>query len=125
MKYLLVILFMMLAINSTGCDDSEESSSPQKWAILETIVFTPSKLTVDVELLQTQGIVQFETVLLEQEVTQIGFMLYAEDSDWRIKDGVPTDPKYPHQLSQFLFKYNGYLIDTRLTITLIRVGVPS
>ena len=124
MKHVMLVLVAAVIFVMAGCDEAKESNH-KKYEILETVVYTPSKLTVDVELLQTQGIVLFVTVLEGFEVTDIGYKLYDEDQDWRVKDELSKNPKYPHQISQFLFMYDGYVIDTRKTITLIRVGISS
>ena len=111
--------FVLLA----GCDDEGKGLSKVKDTrpILATKIYVPSKVTVDVELLQTKGIVQMETVLLHDEVTQIGQMLYFEHETWVVKDAQPYGHKHPHQLNQFLYRYAGFDIDTRKTITLIKV----
>lgn len=118
--FLLITLICMLAV--CGCDKSSGGSIKQKFNILETRVYTPSKITVDVDLLQSKGIVVMVTVLDNDQVYEIGQLLYAEDQTWRVEGQNPYGHTHPHQINQFIYRYAGYQIDTRETITLIKVG---
>lgn len=125
MKITIMLVALMLACFSlVGCDEPKESSKP-KFVILEEHTWIPSKLTIDVHLFETQGIVVYVYTLHQAEIAHIAYHLYSETETWKVKDQLPDGPTFPQQLDQFHYRYNGYLIDVSKDVTLIRVGKPG
>lgn len=120
----LALILIVVAATMSACD-KPGNGSPKKLVQTGEKIYTPSQLTVDVELLQSKGIIKYETIITDDEILEIGHLLYSETEDWRIKDQSPTGPTHPHQLSQFIYKYAGYWIDTREVVTLVRYGEPA